>query len=73
MIIFTDISGVDPEIFCGGPLEKMTSTAVGRTNIFDFSHDFKQILKKLWKNLEKVGLAYYIKADPKSNIAGLKF
>ena len=36
-------------------LEKTTSAAVGRAKIDDFSYVFMHILKKLEKNLEKIG------------------
>ena len=50
---------MDPGIFCGGSnlkkLEKTTSAAVSRAKIDDFSYVFMHILKKLEKNLEKIG------------------
>ena len=50
-------AGVDPGIFVGGAnlkkLEKMTSTAAPK--IYAFSYVFMHILKKLEKNLEKIG------------------
>ena len=47
------------EFFVGGSnlkkLEKTTSAAIGRAKIDDFSYVFMHILKKLEKNLEKIG------------------